>query len=235
MKETNISGEKPLSAGEKSHSHPVFLMVSLFLFLLLFPVSEHLRWGGMLVRLGYSLILVSAVWAIHTNRWAFLIACALGLPWLVPAWLGDLTGSTEGLGVVATASLTVFILFLLGMMIHSVMRAEHVTRNTLFQAVSAYLMIGLAWFVMYGMVLHFDGGAFSMNTAAGIERGQPVASGLLYMSFCTLTTLGYGDITPISSSARGMAMIEATIGPLYLAILIARLVALYTREKLSDR
>ncbi|MCD4824802.1 MAG: potassium channel family protein, partial [Phycisphaerae bacterium] len=137
-----------------------------------------------------------------------------------------------GLEIVEAVSLTAFLLFLLVTMVHSVMREEHVTGNTLCRAVSVYLLLGVAWSIMFGLVLHLDGGAFSINVAGADGFAARVSgSSLLYLSFCTLTTLGYGDITPISPIAQGLAMIEATLGPLYLAILVARLVAIYTRER----
>ncbi len=231
----NMTGDKSLPVDESHQGRPVFLMISLFLLLVLYPVSGYILWGEMLISIGLSLMLISATWAIHSNRRVLIVASVPGLAWLVLAWLEAMIQLPESLNVVKHVSLTAFILLILGLMVLSVMRTERVTGNTICRAVSAYLLIGIAWFVMYSLIMRYNSGAFSLNTTAGVERGQPIASGLLYMSFCTLTTLGYGDITPISPLARGLAMLEATIGPLYLAILVARLVALYTREKLHDR
>ena len=231
----NTSGKNPLPAGKKGiYNQPVFLMVSLFLLLLLHPVSEYFPWGGTLIKLGFSLVLFSAGLAICDNRRIFIAACILGLPWLVLAWLGGIVKFPESLTVVRHISLAVFILLVLSTMVLSIIHTEHVTDRTICRAVSAYLMIGIAWSVIYGLVLQFDNSAFGINTATGVKEGQLAGSDLMYMSFCTLTTLGYGDITPVSPLARGLAMLEAAIGPLYLAILIARLVALYTREKIVD-
>ncbi len=211
---------------------PVYLMVSLFVLLLLYPISEEAKLGRLAISIAYSLMLVSAAWAIHTNRWAFFAACALAVPWLVLEWLERFMRIPSWpicLEIVKAASLGVFILLLLGMMINSVLREKYVTGNTLCRAVSAYLLTGVAWSIMFGLVLKIDGNAFASPAHLDLSGGGT----LMYLSFCTLTTLGYGDITPVSPMAQGLVMIEATIGPLYLAILVARLVAIYSRERLA--
>ena len=227
-KNTATDGEKPPGILSRP-GRPVYLMVSLFVLLLLYPISEQARLGRLAINIAYSLMLISAAWAIHTNRVAFFAACVLAVPWLVLEWLKRLMGIPGWpicLEIVKTASLGAFILLLLGMMINSVLREKYVTGNTLCRAVSAYLLTGVAWSIMFGLVLKFDGDAFVSPVHLDLSGGE-----LMYLSFCTLTTLGYGDITPVSPMAQGLVMIEATIGPLYLAILVARLVAIYSRER----
>ena len=230
-KKAATDGEKPLGILSRP-GRPVYLMVSLFVLLLLYPISEEAKLGRLAINIAYSLMLVSAAWAIHTNRVAFFAACVLAVPWLVLEWMKRLMGISDWpfcLEIVKTASLGAFILLLLGMMINSVLREKYVTGNTLCRAVSAYLLTGVAWSIMFGLVLKIDGNAFASLAHLDLADGGT----LMYLSFCTLTTLGYGDITPVSPMAQGLVMIEATIGPLYLAILVARLVAIYTREKLK--
>jgi hypothetical protein len=66
-----------------------------------------------------------------------------------------------------------------------------------------------------------------------IGKGEPTA--VLYFSFATLTTLGYGDIVPVSAIARTLATLEAITGQLYLAVLVARLVGLHIAESLEHK
>ena len=91
-------------------------------------------------------------------------------------------------------------------------------------------MLGLMWAMAYWLVDRLTpGGAFSFNTNAG-PRSIEGFSGF-YFSFITLSTVGYGDITPVSRIARWLAAMEAMTGSLYVAVLIARLVALYRSGK----
>ena len=85
-KKVATDGEKPPGILSRP-GRPVYLMVSLFALLLLYPISEEAGLGRLVVSIAYSLMLVSAAWAIHTNRRAFLAACALAVPWLVLEWL----------------------------------------------------------------------------------------------------------------------------------------------------
>lgn len=93
-------------------------------------------------------------------------------------------------------------------------------------AVAAYLLLGLAWAAAYAFVAALDPGAFaSARPETARERG------FLYFSFITLTSVGYGDITPVHHAARSLAMLEALTGQLYPAILIGRIVTLYEEHK----
>ena len=107
------------------------------------------------------------------------------------------------------------------------------TVEVLCASISAYLMLGLMWTMAYWLVDQLTpGGAFSFNTNAG-TRSMNGFNGF-YFSFITLSTVGYGDITPVSRIARWLAAMEAMTGLLYVAVLIARLVSLYSAPKSDD-
>lgn len=86
--------------------------------------------------------------------------------------------------------------------------------------VAAYLLLGIAWAHAYSLVALHNPGAFT--GAVDPAEGPP---GFVYFSFVTLTTVGYGDVLPVHPAARSLATLEAVVGPLYLAILLARLVS----------
>ncbi len=97
-----------------------------------------------------------------------------------------------------------------------------VDQDILLAGISLYLLIGILWYLIYRMIYLYDPQAFTFP-----DRNVDTMTQLLYFSFTTLTTLGYGDITPASRLAMGMANIEGIIGQLYPAIFLARLVSLY--------
>jgi hypothetical protein len=93
--------------------------------------------------------------------------------------------------------------------------------------------LGLMWTVAYWLVDQLTpGGAFSFNTNAGPQSMNGFNG--FYFSFITLSTVGYGDITPVSRIARWLAAMEAMTGLLYVAVLIARLVSLCSTAKSAD-
>jgi hypothetical protein len=123
--------------------------------------------------------------------------------------------------------------FVIAHMLRFVLRAPVVTVEVLCGSIAAYLMLGLMWTVACWLVDQLTpGGAFSFNTSGGGESINGFTG--FYFSFITLSTVGYGDITPISRFARWPAALEAMTGLLYVAVLIARLVSLYSRAKSDD-
>ena len=104
---------------------------------------------------------------------------------------------------------------------------KKVNADTIKGGISVFFLIGIAWTLLYRIVHLLDPNAFS-------KPGEVIFDTLFYFSFTTLTTLGYGDITPVSNIARTLANLEAIAGLLYPSIFIARLVGLYTAQEMSE-
>jgi voltage-gated potassium channel len=113
----------------------------------------------------------------------------------------------------------------------AVMRQKKVTSQTISMAISLYLLLGVTWSLLYILLYQLQPGAFSfggspaLSSAAGPDQ-QAVFPVLIYFSLTTLSTVGYGDIAPVTLQARYMAVAEGITGQFYLAILVARLVAM---------
>lgn len=114
--------------------------------------------------------------------------------------------------------------------LRAVLRQKVVTRETISMSISVYLLFGLTWGFLYILIFQRHPDAFSFPAAALIAHSRDQLSSafpaLIYFSLITLTTVGYGDITPVSLQARYAAAAEAITGQFYLAILVARLVAM---------
>ena len=127
------------------------------------------------------------------------------------------------------AATTLFLLVVCVLLLRDIIVRSHtVTRNLILGAINIYLMMALAFAFAYGLTEHLHPGSFT-----GLEEfggGAADVINLLYFSFVTMTTLGYGDISPLTSFGMTTAYIEATFGQLYLAILLARLVSLYIQD-----
>ena len=112
------------------------------------------------------------------------------------------------------------------LILRDILLRSEVTKDTIYGGICVYLLIGFVWALFYGIVLSLEPQAFShINIKAGLYDK------LIYFSFTTLTTLGYGDIIPVTHVAKMLTNMEAIIGQLYPSILIAILVSGYTSRK----
>ena len=104
---------------------------------------------------------------------------------------------------------------------HEIFSGTPVDGNKLIGALCVYLLLGLIWAVLYSLILHLDPLAFQ---GLGFEVVRAVDADLVYFSFVCLTTLGFGDILPVTPLARFFVYLEAIVGQFYIAVIVAILV-----------
>lgn len=205
------------------------LLFSLIVLLVGLPIGEAIFGIPTRFPLLLTLVLISAVVVNSHQRWIFLVACLIGF------------GAVAGLGYAeyfdsrsARFVGTSFGLALLGfttlVMLNSLIRTNRVSQDTIIGGICVYLMVGLCYTMVFILLTSLSPGTFSEG-GHGIVRSTTDSSAhattLLYFSFVTLTTLGFGDVVPHGELARMFTVTEAVIGQLYLAIFLARLVSLY--------
>jgi voltage-gated potassium channel len=213
------------------HFSAVELLIALALLFFFFPFIEEVKGGDIIVSLLLSLVLICAVLAVASGR-TLVVAVLLVIPAVAGRWINYFWPHLVPPVVFLVAGLVV-VVFVIVNLLRFILRAPSVTLEVLCASISAYLLLGLLWTMAYWLVDQLTpGGAFSFNTSAG-PRSMDGFDGF-YFSFITLSTVGYGDITPVSRIARWLAAMEAMTGLLYVAILIARLVSLYSTPKSND-
>jgi hypothetical protein len=168
----------------------------------------------------FSLLLASGVAIAWGRPWLFGFAAFVGSATLAVRWMAFFT-PTLALQVWSGAWSLVSILVISLVLLAEVFRAGPVNSYRLQGAIAVYLLFGVGWAHAYHLTGLLHPGSF--NTPQG---AVPSVLDWAYFSFITLTTVGYGDITPVRPIARTLAMGEALTGQLYLAVLIARLVAM---------
>jgi len=148
-----------------------------------------------------------------------LFAAVAGLPVMLVLSLSPATGDT-GTGI-ANIWTGLVLLASVALIVNRVLSFGTVTLQSIFGAFSAYLIVGLMFAAFFAAIDHLGGGGFFAN-------GQPAKTQTFqYFSFTTLTTLGYGDFTAEHSSGQAVAVLEALTGQIFLATLVARLVAAF--------
>jgi len=207
----------------------VFLLVALLTLILTIP----LRAGEGNLSIS-SQILNTAIFCVggyllaRTRRWVFAYL-ALAVPTFV---IGVVTATYPGYDRLDLIR-DILTLILQCTLIFAVLKFSLLNRDAgaldrVIAGVCGYLILGLLWTDLYTIVEHFGDGVIRYS------NGEPALAGdgsLVYFSFVTLTTLGYGDISPATPLTRILAAMEAVAGTLYLAVLIASLLADLRREK----
>jgi voltage-gated potassium channel len=210
----------------------VQLLIALGLLFICTPFVEELEGGELIVSGLFSLVLLAGVVAVAGRKRDLVIAIAIATPAIAARWMNHFHPIFAAVLVFLIGAL-VLITFVIAHLLRFILRAPAVDVQVLCASISAYLMLGVLWTVAYWLVDKLTpGGAFSFNANAG-ERSMNGFNGF-YFSFITLSTVGYGDITPVSRVARWLAAMEAMTGLLYIAVLIARLVSLYSSPRSND-
>ena len=135
----------------------------------------------------------------------------------------------EFLRFIVTLTYSLVILTALITINKKIFSVKKVDGDTIKGGIAVFFLVGIFWSLLYVMVYYFDPNAFSQS----IEPLDVIDS-MFYFSFTTLTTLGYGDLTPVHSVAKTLANLEAVTGMMYPSIFIARLVGLYTAQEMHD-
>lgn len=219
-----------LNENSKLYAHRYrYLLLSQFLFVVLYSLFEGR--SGALVLLEVTLLitlLISAFIAV-AQRKHFLFVCVLAFMMLLLRWIAVVVDS-QSLAIVSAALAVLFFVYIVVIISTDIfVRAEKVSADLIYGAVSVYWMIGMAFAFIYVLLEFASPGSFS-NIALSVDAEQPTLSSYVYFSFVTLSTLGYGDMTPLTRHAGVTAYMEAILGQLYLAILMARLVGMYLAD-----
>lgn len=203
-------------------------VVVLLAFVLLLPFTGVGTISNTLLNFTIILMLLAVSAGNWRSRALFYLTAALAFLSLMPFWG---IPETRGMNVVShTASVLFLVLVTAGILSH-VLASERVTVDTVFGAACVYLIIGLLWGSIFALLEFWAPGSLRLpQDGAGAAKSAlaPLLQDtiILYYSFETLTTIGYGDVTPLSVPARFLSVCEALVGQLYMAILVARFVAL---------
>ncbi|MCB2226180.1 MAG: potassium channel family protein [Desulfarculaceae bacterium] len=217
-------------------SQHLWLFVTLMIYFLAVPLVEQLfPRTKTLLDLFIVAVLVAAAYAVIHRRRSFFVSVVCLLGGLVLT-LGDFGMRSNRLEVLGCVLLIVFLIMVLVGIGRDVMSTERVTFDTISGALSGYLLIGILWGFAFQAVEMVWPGSFEfsdgvLTTMKASDYAGHNWSVLFYFSFVTLTTTGYGDITPLSNVAGQLANTEAVVGQFYMVVLVARLVALYSRRE----
>jgi len=213
-----------LRAGAFRYS-AIELLAALTLLVLSAPFVEDLRGGDLIEAVLVTVVMVFAVLAVGGRRRSLIIALFLVSPTLAAKWINHVRPDLMSPVIFLTGNI-LFFAFVVAQLLRFILRTPRVDANVLCAGLAGYLMLGLLWIPAYVVVARINPSAFTMP-AGSIMDGFNA----FYFSFMTLCTVGYGDITPVSKVARMLAVMEAITGLFYVAVLVSRLVAIYSTSQ----
>lgn len=207
----------------------VFLILLLVIVFVLHPLGDLGLLGRLWIGLVFSFLLVSGVAAVAQSGAMLPLATGLALLAVGAVW-AEHVAPRPALSVVRAVSVFVCFGLMAWVVLRRVFQAGPVTMDRVQGSLAVYLLLGLIWTSAYSLVLLLDPDAFQPAIPAMAAALQPK---LVYFSFVTLTTTGYGDFTPVNPIARALSNLESLVGQLYPVVLIARLVTmeLQSRDK----
>ena len=217
---SGASGDLPRLARIYLSRRYMILFYTLLVTMVAAPVFSALKFSGTLIESLLGACLLAAIWPVGAVRNRPYLLMAIVVAWLtrlVTAWLDHRVLSEMALGVWTLIGLLAAVAALRFAIGATQVDAEH-----LFAALSAYLLAGIYLGLLYWVLERMKPGTFSFT-------GEFSQASAIYFSFVILATLGYGDIVPRADVARGIAIVEGIGGQLFLAVLVARLVSLYSK------
>lgn len=210
------------------------LLIWIFLYIVASPFLEGVPYTEILVQLLFSVVLVSAIFAIHKQsgiRWPILALMVLttGVIWC----------HVLNLFPIRDEAINFLLFFYLGLLVLAfgryVFAAQRVDAELISAALCLYLLAGMLWGAIFMLLEGFTPGSFAgsgLDQALSFHEKTPI---FCYFSFTTMTTLGYGDITPQTPAAMAFCLVEAILGQFFMAVMVARLVGVQVAQSFSRK
>lgn len=204
------------------------LLFAVILHNLTYPISHHGVVGAYVFYAFYSSIYVVGTWMLTDSRILRRVAFFMGVAVLIAGMANATVDSPMTNLAVMTSSIAYHLVIIIVLCLYT-FAAREVFTEIILAATSLYLILGSAFAAIFALIEWLQPGSF-----VSINGTIPTWQELIYFSYVTLTSLGYGDILPVKYYAQAFAAFEAIIGVLYTVLLLSRLVGMHTSEKNTD-
>ena len=209
-------------------------MVWLFLYIVVSPFLEAVPNANLIVQALFTTVLFSAAYTIHREgmiKWPAI--ALLGLTTIL-IW-----SNISGLLNISEKAIDFLLVLYLGLLVFSfgryIFKNKRIDLELISAALCLYLLLALLWGSVFMLLEDFAPGSF---TGAGLAQAESVKEEFYYfnyLSFITITTLGYGDITPQTPAAMALCQVEAILGQFFTAVLVARLVGIQVAQSFIEK
>ncbi len=210
------------------HSQERFLILLCLILglLVLVPILDRFVAARIFLDIFLTAIAVSMAYTISHKKGYLIAGSLLAIVTIAPRWM-QYVYPNNGILAIGMIAGAVFIGVVIASILVFVLKSEEVNREVIYAAILLYLLAALLWAFIYSFLELIEPASFN------IDLTQPKDYMLVfqYFSFVTITTLGYGDISPVTEVARAFAVVEAVVGQIYLVVVVAWLVGMHVSRK----
>lgn len=207
--------------------HVLYLLIIVVALNISYPITLTNTLGAELYVYAYCLLLGLGAFVASVSHHRFLLSAGGALITLFLVLGASSQPENDALGVIAFLALVIFQAILIFALMEFIFTTRSVTLDVLYAAITVYLLLGNTFAALYGAMERIQPGSFIVSKApeAVVSWAQ-----FMYFSFATLTTLGFGDIVPLTPWSESLVVFEAVVGVLYLTVMMSRLVGLYAND-----
>lgn len=216
----------------------IYLLIFVIIVQTTYPITESGSFISFTIyNLMYTGLIITGVVLTRGSRWLNRALIGTGIIWFLAGLLFAVYPNAIWVQLVSYLAILAFMVSIISVLLQFIFSTNQVNLNVLYAATAVYIMLGAMFVPIYGIIIDLT--FWFESQAAFVDGANPEVvvltwQTLIYYSYATLTTLGYGDILPVTMVARSAASVQAVIGVLYTAIIIARLVGLYAAESVEN-
>lgn len=208
--------------------HVLYLLIIVVALNISYPITLTEGVAGDLYVYAYCLLLGFGAFVTSVSHHRFLLSAIGAIITLVLILTAGANPDVFALGVAAYFALIIFQAILIFALMEFIFLTDVVSLDVLYAAITVYLLLGNTFAALYGAMEVIQPGSFIVSKAP--ETAVAWAQ-FMYFSFATLTTLGFGDIVPLTTWSESLVVFEAVVGVLYLTVMMSRLVGLYANNR----
>jgi hypothetical protein len=216
----------PLKKLSQSNQRFLIMLCLILGLLVIVPILNRFFAARIFMDTFLTAFVISMVYTINQKKGQIIAGIILATVMLASLWIQYLIPNN---GILAIGMLVgvIFSVMVIANILGFIIKSEVVSREIIFAALLLYLLAAFMWAFLYAFLEIIDPASFN------IDPNRPEGHFLIfqYYSFVTITTLGYGDITPVTEVAKAFSVLEAVIGQLYLVVAVAWLVGMHVSSK----
>ena len=219
------------NTSSKAESRLSLMLWTLLASIILGPLLNHFPYINVTLDLLMSFVFISGVYTVANHRLSTILTSISTIPMLFFLWQAYIP-LPAAINIIGPIAGMFFSGFLINSIYHQIKKTRRVSGHTIKGALVIYLLLGFGWAMLHLLLFSWEPASYN-----GIPAGSTNAllNVFFYFSFVTLTTLGYGDISPALEIPRSFTIVEAIIGQIYLVVVVAWLVGMKVAQDLDSK